>query len=142
MTDPLYSQPYAAPSPLEDLLNDKTYVVGLYVLYLLGFFTGFVTTVIGLIMAYALKGGAGPRAYSHYVFLIRTFWLSAVLCLIGAIVLGVGALLSMILIGIPIVVLAGIGCCILPIWFAVRCVIGLIAALDDRPYERQRAWSI
>jgi uncharacterized membrane protein len=142
MTDPLYSEPYPTQSPLEGLLNDKTYVVGIYVLYLLGFFTGFVTTVMGLVFAYVLKGEAGPRAYSHYVFLIRTFWLSAVFCLIGAVVLGVGALLSMILIGIPIVVAAGIGCCILPIWFVVRCVIGLIAALDDRAYGPSRAWGV
>jgi len=142
MTDPLYSEPYAMHSPLEDVLNDKTYVVGIYVLYLLGFFTGFVTTVIGLIMAYVLKGGAGPRAYSHYVFAIRTFWLSLVWSLIAALVLGIGCVLSFVLIGIPIVVLAGIGCCALPIWFVVRCVIGLIAALEDRPYERPRAWVI
>jgi uncharacterized membrane protein len=142
MTDPLYSQPYSVHSPLEDVLNDKTYVVGVYALFLLGFFTGFVTTVIGLIMAYMLKGGAGPRAYSHYVFAIRTFWLSLVLGLIAALVLAIGCALSVILIGIPILILAGIGCCALPIWFVVRCVIGLIAALDDRPYERPQAWAL
>ena len=142
MTDPLYSEPFPMRSPLEEMLNDKTYVVSIYILYLLGFFSGGVTAVVGLIMAYMLKGAAGPRAYSHYVFAIRTFWLTLVWSLIGAAVLGVGCLLSVVLIGIPILVVAGIGLCILPIWFAVRCVIGLIAALDDRAYERPRAWVV
>jgi len=142
MSDPLYSQPYSMHSPLEDVLNDKTYVVGVYVLYLLGFFTGFVTTVIGLIMAYVLKGGAGPRAYSHYVFAIRTFWLTLVWSVIGGLVLGVGCVLSVILVGIPIVVLTGIGFCALPIWFVVRCVIGLIAAFEDRPYSPRGVWGV
>jgi uncharacterized membrane protein len=142
MTDPLYSEPLPLRPPLEDMLNDKTYVVAIYILYLLGFFTGGVTTVVGLIMAYMLKGASGPRAFSHYVFAIRTFWLTLVWALIGGVVVGVGGLLAAILIGIPILALGGIGFCILPIWFTVRCVLGLIAALDDRPYERPRAWMI
>jgi uncharacterized membrane protein len=142
MTDPLYSEPLPLRSPLEEVLNDKTYVVSIYILYLLGFFTGAVTTVIGLIMAYTLKGGAGQRAYSHYIFAIRTFWLTLLWSMIGGLVLGVGCILSMILIGVPIVIVAGIGFCILPIWFAVRCVIGLIAAIDDRPYRPLRAWGV
>jgi uncharacterized membrane protein len=142
MTDPLYSEPLPLRSPLEEMLNDKTYVVSIYILYLLGFFTGGVTAVIGLVMAYMLKGAAGPRAFSHYVFAIRTFWLTVVWALIGGMVLGIGCLLTAILIGIPILIVAGIGFCILPIWFAVRCVLGLIAAIDDRPYERPRVWLI
>ncbi len=121
-------------SPLEDMLNDKTYVVSVYTLYLLGFFTGGVSTVIGLIMAYALKGGAGPQAYSHYVFAIRTFWRTLVWTFIVSVVLAIGCVLAAILIGIPILIVAAAGFCILPIWFAARCVVGLIAALDDRPY--------
>jgi uncharacterized membrane protein len=116
------------------MLNDKTYVVSVYTLYLLGFFTGGVSTVIGLIMAYALKGGAGPQAYSHYVFAIRTFWRTLVWTFIVSVVLAIGCVLAAILIGIPILIVAAAGFCILPIWFAARCVVGLIAALDDRPY--------
>jgi uncharacterized membrane protein len=142
MTEPLYSEPLPLSSPLEEMLNDKTYVVSIYVLYLLGFFTGAVTTVIGLVMAYVLKRGAGPRAYSHYVFAIRTFWLTLVWSLIASVVLGVGCLLAAILVGIPILIVAAAAFCILPIWFAVRCVVGLIAALDDRPYAPLGVWGV
>jgi uncharacterized membrane protein len=129
-------------SPLEEMLNDKTYVVSIYILYLMGFFTGTVTSVIGLIMAYMLKGGAGPQAYSHYVFAIRTFWLTLVWSLIASVVLGVGCVLTAILVGIPILIVAAAGFCILPIWFVARCVVGLIAALDDRPYAPLGAWGV
>jgi uncharacterized membrane protein len=142
MTDPLYSEPFPVYSPMEDVLNDKTYVVCIYILYLISIFTGGLTAIVGLIMAYALKGGAGPRAYSHYVFAIRTFWLPLVFALIGSAVLVVGIVLSIVLIGIPIVVMAAIGLCCLPIWFLVRSVIGLIAALEDRPSGRVRAWGV
>jgi len=129
-------------SPLEEMLNDKTYVIGVYILYLLGFFTGGVSAVIGLIMAYMLRGAAGPRAYSHYAFAISTFWLTVVWAVIGGVVLGVGCILSFILVGFPIMIAAGVGFCILPIWFVLRCVRGLIAALDDRPYAPLRAWGV
>jgi uncharacterized membrane protein len=142
MTDPLYSEPLPLRPPLDDILNDKTYVVSIYALYLLGFFTGAVTTVIGLVMAYALKGGAGPRAYSHYVFAIRTFWRTLVWTLLISVVLALGCVLSFILVGIPIVIAAAAGFCVLPIWFAVRCVVGLIAALDDRPYAPLGVWGV
>jgi uncharacterized membrane protein len=142
MTDPLYSEPLPLRPPLDDILNDKTYVVSIYALYLLGFFTGGVTTLIGLVMAYVLKGGAGPRAYSHYVFAIRTFWRTLVWTLVISVVLAVGCVLSFILVGIPILIVAAAGFCVLPIWFAVRCVVGLIAALEDRSYAPLGVWGV
>jgi uncharacterized membrane protein len=142
MTDPLYSEPLPLRSPLEDVLNDKTYVVSIYILYLLGFFSGGVTTVIGLIMAYVLKGAAGPRAHSHYVFAIRTFWLTLVWSLVASVVLAVGCVLAAILVGIPILIVAAAGFCVLPIWFVARCVVGLIAAFDDRPYAPLGVWGV
>jgi len=124
------------------MLNDKTYVVSIYILYLLSFFTGGVSAVVGLIMAYMFKDGAGPRAYSHYVFAVRTFWLTLAWTVIGVTVLGIGALLSFIVIGFPIMIAAGVGFCILPIWFVARCVMGLMAAIDDRPYAPMGTWGV
>jgi uncharacterized membrane protein len=142
MTDPLYSDPLHMRSPLEDVLNDKTYVVSIYILYLLGFFTGAITTVIGLIMAYRLQNGAGALAHSHYVAAIRTFWLTVVWSVISAIAAGVAVPLCVILIGVPILVAAGLAFCAMQIWFVVRCVIGLITALEDRPYMPRGAWGV
>ena len=61
MSDPTYSTPgvYAGP-------EDKTMILVVYVLYLMGFLTGGTTTLIGLVMAYVLRGGAGELGFSHW----------------------------------------------------------------------------
>ena len=49
-----------------------------YALFLAGFLTAGLTTLIGLVMTYVLRGDASPIARSHYRFLSRTFWLGVV----------------------------------------------------------------
>jgi len=57
--------------------DDRTMPAVTYGLYLLGFASAGLTTLIGLIIAYANRAAATPAIASHYTFLIRTFWLSA-----------------------------------------------------------------
>lgn len=141
MTEPLTTPtgPGFAPRTGTD---DKTLVIVVYVLYLVGFISGGVTSLIGVIMAYVLKSGAGERAYSHYVFQIRTFWLALLGIFVAGMMFAVGLPLAFILIGIPLLILAKLVLALVAIWFAVRCVIGLIAAAGDQPYGRPRAWIV
>ena len=120
--------------------DDKTLTISVYVLYLLGFVTVGATTLIGLVMAYVLKANAGERAYSHYVFLIRTFWGALFWIGVGGVLLALGLALLIVLIGFPILWLSHAIHALTLIWYAVRCVVGLIAAVNDRPYGRPRAW--
>ena len=62
--------------------EDRAMPTVVYVLYLLGLFHG-LTLIIGVIMAYVLRGSAGPANASHYTYLIRTFWVSLVAGLAG-----------------------------------------------------------
>jgi uncharacterized membrane protein len=76
---------------------------------------------------------------SHYTFLIRTFWIGLILMVAGGILFGVGALLSIILIGFPIMgvawlIMGGAG-----IWYGVRCVVGLIFLSRGEAYPRPYA---
>jgi uncharacterized membrane protein len=135
MSEPIYTAPIDFGGP-----EDKTMTIVVYALYLLGFLTGGLTTLVGLVMAYVLKGGAGARGYSHYVFLIRTFWISLIWLGMAAALIIVGIPLSIILIGIPLLVLAKLVFAVAAIWYGVRCVVGLIAAAQDQPYGRPRAW--
>ena len=137
MSDPIYTAPTDYGGP-----EDKTMAVVVYALYLLGFLTGGLTTLVGLVMAYVLKGGAGARAYSHYVFLIRTFWIWLLWMAIAAVLLLLGLPLSLILIGIPLLLLAKLVVVAAMVWYAVRCILGLTAAVQDQPYGRPRAWMI
>jgi uncharacterized membrane protein len=135
MSDPLYptSTAYAGP-------EDKTMTLVVYALYLMGFITGGLTALVGLVMAYVLRGGAGPRAFSHYVFLIRTFWLSLVWFAAATVLFIAGLPLTLVLIGIPLLILAKLVLIAAAVWYAARCIMGLVAAIEDQPYGRPRAW--
>lgn len=121
------------------LAEDKTLPMVSYVLYLLTFASGF-TVFIGLIIAYANRATAGPKMESHYTFLIRTFWLSIAWALIGGLLCLFGAPLSLVLVGIPFFLLGLFILGALGIWFAVRCILGLMYLSRDEAYPRPLNW--
>jgi uncharacterized membrane protein len=135
MSDPIYTAPTDYGGP-----DDKTMTIVVYALYLLGFITGGLTTLLGLVMAYVQKNSASERAYSHYVFLIRTFWIAVGWTLVAAALLIVGIPLSVVLIGIPLLLAAKLVMGILVIWYGVRCIVGLVAAAQDQAYGQPRSW--
>ena len=142
MTDPLYRPAglMAAQS------SDKTMVVVTYALFLGGFVTGGVTTLIGLVMAYVLRREASELALSHYVFLAHTFWKGMIWSLIAGAAALLGLFLVFTIIGIPLAVVffifAKIVIVLAFVWYGVRCVLGLLAALGDRPYGAPRSWLV
>lgn len=115
--------------------EDTTMATICYALYLGAFLTG-ITAIIGVIIAYAQRDNVGPAMRSHYEFLIRTFWIGLVVMIATAVVAGIGALLSIILIGIPILFLAGVMGTVLTVWYAVRCILGLVACARGEAYPR------
>lgn len=122
--------------------EDKTLPAVCYALYLLAFATG-ITAVIGLVIAYTQRRAASPAMESHYTFLIRTFWIGLVLAIAGGVVGGmlftVGMVLSVILIGFPIMALAGLVWAAAAVWFGIRCVVGLIYLSRGEAYPRPYA---
>ena len=127
----------------DTLAEDKTMPAVCYGLYLLAFATGGITAIIGLVIAYAQRSSAGPVMATHYTFLIRTFWIGLVLMLVsgvvGGIIFGIGAVLSVILIGFPIMALAGLIWGVSAVWFAVRCILGLVVLSRGDAYPRPYA---
>ena len=122
-----------------DTSDDRTLPTVVYALYLLGLING-LTVIIGVIIAYANRDRAGPRAQSHYTFQIRTFWLAIVFWLIAGMMFAVGGLLAVILIGIPFLMLGGLILALTHIWFAVRSIVGLMHLSRDEAYPRPRTW--
>ncbi len=90
----------------------------IYVLYMVGLLFG-VTALVGVVMAYVYRNKSNNPEWlnSHYRFQIRTFWY-------GWVYLGIGLLLSLILIG-WLLLLWWV------IWVIIRAVKG-ISALDDQ----------
>lgn len=119
--------------------EDRTMPAVVYGLYLLGLTHG-LTIIIGLIIAYASRDNAGPRMQSHYILQIRTFWLTIGWFALGALMIAIGIPLSIVLVGIPIVMLGGAICFVAWLWFALRSVIGVIYLARGEPYPRPYAW--
>ncbi|WP_293677349.1 hypothetical protein [uncultured Phenylobacterium sp.] len=119
--------------------EDKTMPIVCYALYLAGFATAGLTAIVGVIIAHAQQMTAGPDMRTHYTFLIRTFWIGLVWCLLASLLLVVGIPLSFILIGIPLLILAKLMYGVAAIWFGVRCILGLITLSRGEPYPRPYA---
>jgi len=119
--------------------EDRTLPAIVYGLYLIGLTHG-VTTVIGLIIAYACRDQAGPRMGSHYTWLIRTFWITLGAMVAGGLLIAVGIPLSLVLVGIPIVMLGGVLCGAAWVYCLVRLVIGIIYLARDEEMPRPYAW--
>ncbi len=124
-----------------EMTEDKTLPVIAYVLYLLSFATLF-TVLIGLVVAYSNRGHAGPKMESHYTFLIRTFWLSIWWFVIGGLLVVFGGIFSIILVGVPFLMLGIFICSVVGIWFAIRCVIGLLHLSRGDAYPRPHSWLV
>jgi uncharacterized membrane protein len=119
--------------------EDRTMPGIVYALYLLGIANG-LTVLLGLVLALANRGGAGARMRTHYTFLIRTCWLWLVWMLIGGALIFWGALLSVVLVGIPFFALGWAIVGLDHVWFAVRVILGVIYLARDEPYPRPRTW--
>jgi uncharacterized membrane protein len=129
------------PDPHYGDYEDRAMPTVVYVLYLLGLFHG-LTLIIGLIMAYVLRGSSGPGNASHYTYLIRTFWVSLVAGLAGGALMLVGLPLSFILIGIPILWAGGVVCFLAWLWAIVRCIVGLVRLSQGSAIQQPYGWAV
>jgi uncharacterized membrane protein len=121
--------------------DDKVLPAIVYGLYLIGLANG-LTILIGLVVAYIYRDKANQKTRSHYLFQIRTSWMGLALMALCVVLFVVGAVLSVVLIGIPILMLAWAVFSLIAVWFAVRCVAGLYYLLQDQAYPRPDSWLI
>jgi uncharacterized membrane protein len=132
----------AAPPPYAGLREDRLMPAVVYGLYLIG--VGHLTIIIGLLIAYSCRGGAGPVAASHYNYQIRTFWLSIWWFIIGVGLVVVGTVLSitiiLALIGVPMIIAGCAICGFVWLYVIIRAVIGLVHLLQDEPHPRPEGW--
>ena len=119
--------------------EDRAMPAVVYLLYILGLFHG-LTLLIGLVMAYVMRGGAGPVMGSHYTYVIRTFWVSLIWMIIGAGIVLVSFPFTFILIGIPFMWAGGVVCFLAWLWALVRCIVGVVRLADGRPVERPMSY--
>lgn len=140
MTDQPQLPPASGSAPTA--ADERTLPIVAYALYLAGLATGGLTPIVGVIIAHASRDTASAAMRSHYEFLIRTFWIALAAFAVGGLALGIGVVLSFILIGIPIVVLAGCFLTLVGVWFLVRSVVGLIYVVQNQPHPRPQTWLV
>jgi uncharacterized membrane protein len=104
-----------------------------YILYLLSIPSLAIFALVGVILAFVARGDATGVARTHLDDQVR-IWFVAFWWHVGlAIIFGLGLVLTLVLIGFPIIWLVGIAWFILMIWFTIKSLLGLLALLDGRP---------
>ena len=121
-TDAARTLPSATQRPI---ISDGTLAVIVYVLYCVGYFTC-ITALIGVIIAHLKVDDTDPVLRSHYQFQIRTFW-------IGLLYLATGILLSIVLIGIPILIWWFL-------WSLIRIIKGIVRVNEYKPIAHPTSW--
>jgi uncharacterized membrane protein len=106
------------------VVSDRGIVLAVYVLYLLGFFTG-ISALIGVVVAHVRASTADVVSASHFRFQVRTFWF-------GALTFVIGWILLHLLIGIPLLAWWFV-------WTLVRVIRGLSLVNDGKPIPKPRS---
>ncbi len=114
--------PSETPRPI---ISDSTLAISVYVLYCLGYFTG-ISALIGVIIAHIKVDDTDPVVGTHFQFQIRTFW-------VGLLFLTIGFLLSIILIGIPILLWWFV-------WSLIRIIKGIVRINEYKPIAHPTSW--
>ncbi|HEY3951017.1 hypothetical protein [Phenylobacterium sp.] len=123
------------------IYEDRAMPAVVYALYILGLFHG-LTLVVGLVMAYVLRGSSGPANASHYTYQIRTFWTALVGMLAGGLIMAVGFPLMFILIGFPVVWAGGVIMFLAWLWAMIRCIVGAVRLAEGRPIDQPYGWYV
>lgn len=111
--------------PARMIVDDSGLAFAVYVLYLLGYFTG-ITSIIGVVIAYLQSGSANSVMKSHFIFQTRTF-------LIGLLYLFIGLLLLHLVVGVIILLWWFV-------WSLVRNVKGLLALNRNEAITNPESW--
>ena len=103
-----------------------------WALFILSIPSANVLVLVGLVVAYAARGSASGLARQHLDAQIQLFWSVFWWTVACWIAIAVSALLSVVLIGIPFLILFGLRWFLISVWFTVKSIFGLINLFGDR----------
>ncbi|MBB5461747.1 MULTISPECIES: hypothetical protein [unclassified Paraburkholderia] len=109
----------------ERSLRTLTHV--LYALYAVHWLTGGLTILVAIIINYVKRSDVAGTPYeAHFEWQIRTFWL-------GLVGYAIGALLLLVVIGIPVLWAVSI-------WMLYRIIKGWLYLYDNKPFANPASW--
>lgn len=101
-------------------------------LYILSIPSANLLVLVGLVVAYASRASATGIARQHLDAQISLFWSVFFWTIACWIAIAISAVASVILIGIPFLIIFGILWFLITVWFTVKSIFGLIALVGDR----------
>jgi len=103
-----------------------------YGLYLLSIPSAGIFALVGVILALSARADAAPMARQHLDDQVRIWFVSFWWHVVLAIVWALGMLLTIVLIGFPILAIVAVLWFILMVWFTIKSLLGMMALLDGR----------
>ena len=104
-----------------------------WALFILSIPSANVLVLVGLVVSYVSRGSATGVPRPHIEAQIRLFWSVFWWTIAAWIGIAVSAIASLVLIGIPFLLLFLLIWFLLSVWFTVKSVLGLVQLLQDRP---------
>lgn len=103
-----------------------------WALFILSIPSANTLVLVGLVLSYAARGSATGVARGHIDAQITLFWSVVWWTIACWIAIAVSAVASLVLIGIPFLLLFLVLWFVISVWFTVKSVIGLLNLLRDR----------
>jgi len=104
-----------------------------WALFILSIPSANVLVLVGLVVSYVSRGSATGVPRQHIEAQIRLFWSVFWWTVAAWVGIAVSAVASVVLIGIPFLLLFLLIWFLLSVWFTVKSVLGLIQLLQDKP---------
>ena len=104
-----------------------------WALFILSIPSANVLVLVGLVVSYVTRGAATGVARQHIEAQIALFWSVFWWTIAAWVGIAISAAASVILIGIPFLLLFLLIWFLLSVWFTVKSVLGLINLLGDKP---------
>lgn len=104
-----------------------------WALYILSIPSANVLVLVGLVVAYAARGSATGIARQHIEAQIALFWSVFWWTIALWVLILISSVASIVLIGIPFLLLFLALWFLLSVWFTVKSILGVINLLSDKP---------
>jgi uncharacterized membrane protein len=117
-------------TPSSVFSDERQMAMIIYILFLVGFPTFHVATLVGLVLAYVNRDGAPAWLRSHYTLQIRTFWIGLLYFFVAGVCM-VSIVLT--IVGIPMLLAV-------TVWYVVRCALGISRLLKNEAYPTPESW--